>query len=130
MYVWDFEWTLGRNFIWSLIAISSCIGSIVAFNLAYFVPNRSQLFQLVVQCGVSCTICFYIFFPTSKVEKESKTGNQSKQQTLSKHREFFCIALCVAVYFLVRVVPFPSEIDLLNSSHHSRMDFHLHKSPL
>ena len=88
-----------------MIAISSCVGSIVATNLAYFVPNRSRFFQLVVQFGIGCTVCFYVFFPTARYQKEEKAAKQSQLQSqprsLSRTREFLCILFCIITYFLV-----------------------------
>lgn len=94
-------WYSDRNFIWSLIAISSCVGSIVATNLAYFVPNRSRFFQLVVQFGLGCTVFFYVFFPATRYQKEEKEAKETQASSLSRTREFLCILFCILTYFFV-----------------------------
>ena len=113
----QFGCCIERNFVWSLLSISSCIGSIIAGTLCYFVKEPSKVFSYVTRFGISCVILFYVFFPTKKIYSEEKKDSDTKSSSLSKKQEYICLVLCFIAYFLVCFLV-SSYVDLFVSSHH------------
>ena len=93
--------------MWSLLAISSCFGSILATSLSYYLESPSAVYRFFARFGLGATVLFFIFFPEEdpKTSASKESADAQSAPRYSRCRELFIIALCVVSHFMVLPTP-------------------------
>ena len=89
--------------MWSLLAVCSCAGTILATTLSYALETPSRVYTVMARFGFGAALLFFVFFPTESSE-ESTSSSSSKSVPIpsrSKHSEFILLSLCLGSHFLV-----------------------------
>ena len=92
--------------MWSLLAVCSCAGTILATTLSYALETPSRVYTVMARFGFGAALLFFVFFPTESSE-ESTSSSSSKSVPIpsrSKHREFILLSLCLGSHFLVLAI--------------------------
>ena len=149
--------SLDHSLLWSILAVTSNIGSIASTSLMYHTKSLTTVASLLARFGMACVVGFYTFFPTTKNEEMEQTksedassrdsrdsGDSDKSDKSDKSspsipwkRELICLVLCYITQFLVRSINhfinhfiIHSYIDLSHSSYYCRMVIPLPSLPI
>ena len=89
--------------MWSLIAVCSCAGTILATTLSYALETPSRVYTVMARFGFGAALLFFVFFPTESSEESTSTSSSKSVPipSRSKHREFILLSLCLGSHFLV-----------------------------
>ena len=100
-----------HSLLWSILAVTSNIGSIVSTSLMYHMKSLSTVASLLTRFGMACVVGFYVTFPTTKNESSQETKDEkaenssstpsSTDSTKAWKTELFCLTLCYITQFLV-----------------------------
>ena len=115
--------SLDHSLLWSILAVTSNIGSIASTSLMYHTKSLTTVASLLARFGMACVVGFYSFFPTTKndeMEQKSEdassgdsedSGDSGDPNKLGKSsssipwkRELICLILCYITQFLVRSI--------------------------
>lgn len=89
--------------MWSLLAVCSCAGTILATTLSYALETPSRVYTVMARFGFGAALLFFVFFPTESSEESTSTSSSKSVPipSRSKHREFILLSLCLGSHFLV-----------------------------
>ena len=89
--------------MWSLIAVCSCAGTILATTLSYALETPSRVYTVMARFGFGAALLFFVFFPTESSEESTSTSSSKSVPipSRSKHSEFILLSLCLGSHFLV-----------------------------
>ena len=89
--------------MWSLLAVCSCAGTILATTLSYALETPSQVYTVMARFGFGAALLFFVFFPTESSEESTSTSSSKSVPipSRSKHSEFILLSLCLGSHFLV-----------------------------
>ena len=92
--------------MWSLLAVCSCAGTILATTLSYALETPSQVYTVMARFGFGAALLFFVFFPTESSEESTSSSSSTSISTpsRSKHREFILLSLCLGSHFLVLAI--------------------------
>ena len=91
---------LDQSLLFSLLAVTSNLGSVASTQLMYSFQSPSHVFGLLAQFGAACAMAFYVFYP----EESKKQKEESKSVSLSPRRnETLRLSLCFLAQFLVQL---------------------------
>lgn len=105
--------SLDHSLLWSILAVTSNIGSIASTSLMYHTKSLTTVASLLARFGMACVVGFYVFFPTTKNEEmeqkseDASSGDSSCDKSSSStpwKRELICLILCYITQFLVRSI--------------------------
>ena len=109
-----FHHSVDHSLLWSILAVTSNIGSIISTSLIYHMKSLSSVASLLTRFGMACVVGFYVTFPTTKNKasqetKEEKTENSSctssnTDSTNTWKKELLCLILCYITQFLVNLI--------------------------
>ncbi|KAK8793237.1 hypothetical protein WA588_006204 [Blastocystis sp. NMH] len=87
-----------QSLLFSLLAVTSNLGSVASTQLMYSFQSPSHVFGLLAQFGAACAMAFYVFYPEESKEKKE----ESKSVSLSPRKnETLRLSLCFLAQFLV-----------------------------
>ena len=90
---------LDQSLLFSLLAVTSNLGSVASTQLMYSFQSPSHVFGLLAQFGAACAMAFCVFYP----EESKKQKEESKSVSLSPRRnETLRLSLCFLAQFLVQ----------------------------
>ena len=89
--------------MWSLLAVCSCAGTILATTLSYALETPSRVYTVMARFGFGAALLFFVFFPTESSEESTSTSSSKSVPipSRSKHSEFILLSLCLGSHFLV-----------------------------
>ena len=90
---------LDQSLLFSLLAVTSNLGSVASTQLMYSFQSPSRVFGLLAQFGAACAMAFYVFYPeeSKKKKEESKSVSSSPRKN-----ETLRLSLCFLAQFLVQ----------------------------
>ena len=91
---------LDQSLLFSLLAVTSNLGSVASTQLMYSFQSPSHVFGLLAQFGAACAMAFYVFYPkeSKKQKEESKSVSSSPRKN-----ETLRLSLCFLAQFLVQL---------------------------
>ena len=92
--------------MWSLLAVCSCAGTILATTLSYALETPSRVYTVMARFGFGAALLFFVFFPTESSEESTSTSSSKSVPipSRSKHSEFILLSLCLGSHFLVLAI--------------------------
>lgn len=101
-----------HSLLWSILAVTSNIGSIVSNSLMYHMKSLPAVAGLLTRFGMACIVGFYVAFPTTKNKTSQETKEEKEENSFSTpsstdstktwKKELLCLTLCYITQFLVK----------------------------
>lgn len=91
---------LDQSLLFSLLAVTSNLGSVASTQLMYSFQSPSRVFGLLAQFGAACAMAFYVFYPEESKEKKEESKSVSSSPRKNETLRLF---LCFLAQFLVQL---------------------------